>query len=48
MPPLLAKVPEEEPAVEAAPAAEEKESFPSDFKLSLDELKFGRNYGTDK
>ena len=46
--PVVDFVPEEEPAVEAAPAAEEKESFPSDFKLSLDELKFGRNYGTDK
>ncbi|MBQ6248692.1 MAG: DivIVA domain-containing protein [Oscillospiraceae bacterium] len=46
--PVVDFVPEEAPAVEAAPAAEEKESFPSDFKLSLDELKFGRNYGTDK
>ncbi len=36
----------EEPAAqeeESAPAAEE-EPFPSDFKLDLNELKFGRNY----
>ena len=46
--PAVDVVPEEVPAVEAAPAAEEKESFPSDFKLSLDELKFGRNYGNNK
>ncbi len=33
----------EEPAAEEAPAAEE-DPFPVDFKLNLDELKFGRNY----
>ena len=33
---------EEEPAAEEAPEAEEP--FPVDFKLNLDELKFGRNY----
>ena len=32
------------PAVLAA----ETTVFPSDFKLSLDELKFGRNYGNNK
>ena len=37
---------------EAAPAAEIVDSYaddviPSDFKLSLDELKFGRNYNTE-
>lgn len=46
--PVVDVGPEEVPTVEAAPAAEEKESFPSDFKLSLDELKFGRNYGNNK
>ena len=35
-----------EETVEAAPAqeAEEDNPFPADFKLDLDELKFGRNY----
>lgn len=45
----------EEPAVEEAPVAEEVveaaaekvEDATADFKLSLDELKFGRNYGSD-
>ena len=46
--PVADFVPEEVPEVEAKPTAEEKESFPSDFKLSLDELKFGRNYGNNK
>ena len=45
----------EEPAVEEAPVAEEVveaaaekvEDATADFKLNLDELKFGRNYGSD-
>lgn len=45
----------EEPAVEEAPvveevveaAAEKVEDATADFKLNLDELKFGRNYGSD-
>ena len=46
-----ATAPEEAPHTEAAPepAEPEENPFPSDFKLDLDELKFGRNYnGEDK
>ena len=32
------------PAASAAPAAATEPEAPGDFKLSLDELKFGRNY----
>ena len=43
-----AEEPVEETPVEEEPAAEEtteaEEPFPVDFKLNLDELKFGRNY----
>ena len=39
MAPEAEKEPEKEP---------ERDAFPSDFKLSLDELKFGRNYGNNK
>lgn len=46
---------EEEPVAEEAPVVEEVAAAPAeaaeesvaDFKLSLDELKFGRNYGSD-
>lgn len=47
-PALVADLAPEVPQAEEKPAAEEKESFPSDFKLSLDELKFGRNYDNNK
>ncbi len=41
-----------EPAVDTAPTIKlppvDGSAIPSDFRLSLDELKFGRNYGGDK
>lgn len=39
--------PEEEPIAEASPVSGDTTVFPSDFKLNLDQLKFGRNYSGD-
>ena len=44
--------PDPEPAVTDDPTIKlppiDGSAIPSDFKLSLDELKFGRNYGDNK
>ncbi len=47
--PLPEPVPAEEPApAEEDPMTGDTTVFPKDFKLSLDQLKFGRNYNNDQ